>query len=407
MNKPIKLLYLTYQENILRSGILYTQVIRMLENMRVKDHDVEITLLSFLSPMLLWRERNELRNLRIRLSESDINLITLPMLIPSFWNWLPQLLIPLWIIPVLLISLYRGVTTIHTRGYCAGFLGCMTARLLNCRIVFDPRGPFADEMVMNRTWNREGRTYRIWRRLEGWLIKRSDAVIGVTPEFRDEYRERGAREAFFVPNRADTQRFAAANRVYHSISQSAAVTKPCTLLFIGEMHAVWNDPGLVIQHYTTLNQLKLDARLRLITRASFDTVQQLLLANGVDPGRVEHLSGNPEDMPRLMQGSSLGLIFRAVDVHSSWPVKIAEYLAAGIPLIVDKSMRGLPVDIIHRNRLGFVADSDNLQTYEQVADIMESWSTWSQRCIEYAQRRLDIGSTSRQYLRVYRRLTQG
>ena len=407
MKKPVKLLYLTYQENILRSGILYTQVIRMLECMRENAPKAEITLLSFLSPQLMWRERKGLSTLRARLTESNIGLITLPMLIPSFWRWFPQLLIPLWIIPVTLVGLYIGATTIHARGYCAGFIGCIAAKLVRCGIIFDPRGPFPDEMVMNQTWSRDGATYRVWKKIETWLIRKSDAVIGVTPEFRDEYRQRVARHSYFVPNRADTRRFTAAVESYRSTDQFVKRLNTCTLLFIGEMHAVWNDPELVIHHYKALNNLNLQAKLRLITRASSDSIQPILLTNGVDLGSVEHLSGNPEDMPYLMQGSSLGLIFRAVDVHSSWPVKIAEYLSAGIPIVVDKSMRGLPVDIITRYKLGFVADTENLQTYQIAADIMENWAHWSQRCIDYARRRLDIASTSRQYLRIYRQTLTG
>jgi len=103
-----------------------------------------------------------------------------------------------------------------------------------------------------------------------------------------------------------------------------------------------------------------------------------------------------------MQGATLGLIMRAINIHSIWSVKIAEYLAAGIPILADRSMTGLPLIIILKHRLGFVADPRQLEDYAIVSEIIRDWEQWSDRCREYARRRLDIRSTARQHLRIYR-----
>ena len=85
MKPSIRLLYLTYHENILGSGILYTQVIRMLERMGETGGVESITLLSFMSPQLLLRERKGFARLKERLRGSGITLIALPMLILTTW----------------------------------------------------------------------------------------------------------------------------------------------------------------------------------------------------------------------------------------------------------------------------------------------------------------------------------
>lgn len=407
MNRPLKLLYITYHENILRSGILYTQVIRMLENMRTYNGKMQIVLLSFMSPQLLWRERDCFRSLKRRLAGSDIRLIILPMLIPASWNWFFQTIILLWVIPVLIVVKHFGCDIIHPRGYSAAGISLVISRLLGIPFLFDPRGPFPEEMVMNRRWKTSCLTFKLWKKTENRLIREAGSVIGVTPEFRDEYKNRGAARADFVPNRADVKRFAEAVSAYRTSNEFDKAQDQCELLFIGELHAVWNDPALVARHFATLSRLRSGSRLKLLTRADFRRVEGILRGHGIEPEQVIHKSGTPQEMSQLMQGARLGLIFRAVDVVSSWPVKMAEYLAAGIPLLVDRTMVGLPVDIVRKNNLGFLASPDRDDDYIPVKDIMNDWIRWSDRCIHYAQRRLDISSTSRQFLRIYRKVTAG
>ncbi len=404
MTRGVRLLYITYHENVLGSGILYTQVIEMLERLRSLEEDASIVLLSFMSPQLLWRERAGFKALGSKLENAGIRFIALPMLVPTPSPIGLQFFICLWLLPVLLTALYYNSRVIHSRSYIAGMLGLAASTLLGVPLVFDPRGPFPEEMIMNGVWRRSSVTFRIWKKLEGLLIRRAGATIGVTPEFRDEFRRRGAQRSVFVPNRTDTTRFHNAVREFRESGPGRPGVR-CELLFIGEMFAVWNDPYLVAKHFIALLKHHPNARLRLITRAGIERALDYLAARGVDPSRVLHQSGAPQEMPRLMQGATFGLIFRAVDIHSMWSVKFAEYLAAGIPIIVDRSMVGLPVEIIRRRRLGFIADPDRPDDYRIVDDILASWREWSDRCIEYARRRLDVRSTSRQFLRLYRILT--
>jgi len=397
-------LYVTYNENVLRSGLLYTQVIRVLELMRTSGRIGSVVLLSIMSPQLLWRERRSFSELKLRLSQSGIRLIRFPMLIPQCWSWVtfPGLL--LWTLPIVLVGLLYRRNIIHPRGYAAGLLGMLAAGVLGITFLFDPRGPYPEEMVMNRVWRKEGPTFRLWKWIEGRLIRDADAVVGVTPEYRDEFHTRGARRARFVPNRADCERFSTDKK---SSVQSGSYNRnvgPCELLFIGELDSVWNNPTLIAQHFEAVVKRHPSARLRLITRARVDNVLSELEKRGINTNAVIHRSGTPEEMPELMKGASFGLFFRAVEVRSLWPVKFAEYLAAGIPLLVDDGMVGLPVALVTKHRLGFVARPDVPDDYAAMDEILNNWDVWSERCAQFARRKLDIRSTVRQFIRIYRQV---
>ncbi len=109
MKRPPRLLYVTYNENVLRSGLLYSQVVRVLELMRASGRIGPVVLLSIMSPQLLWRERRGFGELKRRLSRSGIHLIRFPMLIPQRWGWVTFPALLLWALPVILVALLAGL----------------------------------------------------------------------------------------------------------------------------------------------------------------------------------------------------------------------------------------------------------------------------------------------------------
>ncbi len=402
MRKKINLLYLTYHENILYSGILYTQVVRMLESMRQKNKAIEITLLSFLSPQSLFRGWRELIDLKKRFKAQNIRLILLPMLVPAFWHGIFHFLMLLWLIPVLMVIRRYHCNILHPRGYVTAWFSLIANRLTGVPFIFDPRGEFPRERVFNGVWKETGMTYKFWTWLENKFIRLSSCVIGVTPEYRDLYLSRGAAKACFIPNRADTARFAEAVNRFRASEEFKNMNERYQLLYTGEFHTVWNHPKLVAPHFNALKRMRSEANLLLISRSDREEMKRILRDYNVDIDSVVIKGGSPVKMPELMQGSTLGLVFLAENVVSIWPVKFAEYLAAGIPVVSESSMKGLIVRILVEKKLGMVIDLNRESPYERIDDLAANWHEYSDRCLSYAKRRLDISSTARQFLRIYR-----
>ena len=412
MKPSIRLLYLTYHENILGSGILYTQVIRMLERMGETGGVESITLLSFMSPQLLLRERKGFARLKERLRGSGITLIALPMLILTTWSWVLQLAMLLWTIPVLIVAVSKRCNIIHPRGYGAGILALTVSKLLGVPYVFDPRGLYPEERVINGVWSDRGITFRLYKYLETTLIRDASATIGVTTGLRDDFRVRNAKMACFIPNRADIEAWTKAAEVYRMSAQYDPKAAKCILLFTGELFSRWYDPAVLVRHYRAVKCHCPDVKLSMFTQLKAEKVYVSLIKLGVSKDEFSCRSGRPAEMPELIQGATLGLIITneqrsgwpAKFAESIWPVKFAEYLAAGIPVLMDENLLGLPPKLVKRHRLGLVVNPNRVEDYRQVGEILSDWEAWSDRCIAYAKRRLDIKTTAKQHLRIYRQI---
>lgn len=388
---------MTYNENVLRSGVLLSQVRRMLTELRLRKEIGYIRLVSFISPRLWWRERRGFKELGRELARANIDFRVSWMLAAQSWNWLAIPMIVLFCFPILLAHLINGsFNIIHCRSYGAGLLGFLTSRFTGTRYVFDPRDPYPDELVINGSWTENGITYRLWKKIESVLIRKSDCVIGVTPDYRDVFRKQGARRSYFVPNRGDVARFTPDSNI-------APTGKP-VFLFTGDMSGGWYPPRQVAIHFLKIKSAIPDLRLKLVTVSDPEMVRAELRSAGLDDNDWTIESARPEEMPGKIAGATFGLIL-ALKPTGNWPVKYAEYLAAGVPVVVEHEVGQHITRPVDRWGMGIVLNDDDERIQRQAIEIIDQSAVHSQRCLSYARLKLDISHTAQQFARIYRQLS--
>jgi len=397
--KPVRLLYLTYNENVLDSGILYNQVNRMLTEM-AKRHDIEyIRLLSFISPRLWLGRRQGYMKLRLNLHNKGIDFRVRLMPAAQTWKWLAVPTFTICCLPVVLIHILFGrFDIVHARGYGASLLGYLATRLVTLKFIFDPRGPFPDEMVYNGSWKADSFTLKLWKAIESKIVRSCDTVVAVTSYSRRVFLADNAKKAIFVPNRTDVDRFL-------STSKKSSIHR-IDFLFIGEMDSRWNSPERVIFHYKYLKHYKPELKLRLITRKDPNYVQNKLNDLGINKGDWTLEASRPDEIPDRIAGSGVGLVVanRSSAKWLAWPLKFAEYLSAGIPLVIEKTVGKEITDIVSRWKLGLIIDESDPESYSQISEIFDNHEGYKQRCIAYARKRMQISHSAAQYARLYREL---
>ena len=394
--RAIRLLYLTYNENVLESGILRSQVQEMLIEMTKRAEIAKIRLLSFISPRLWIRRRSGYNQLVRDLKRQGIDFRVRLMPAAQAWKWFGIPLFLFFCLPVLISHiLMGGFDILHARGYGAGLLSHLSAKITRIRFVFDPRGWFADEMVLNGVWKKNSFTYRLWKVIEAKLIRYSDCVVALTPRFKRDFIDMGSKKAIFAPSRLKVKRFSSASKNATEIRKD--------LLFIGQMDADWNSPVRVAAHFKRIKSVVPGLKLHLITFKDEAYVGKVLDENGVNRDDWSLESSLPDEMPRRMAGSGAGLTM-AYRPSGNWPMKFGEYLAAGVPVVVEKQIGEHITAPVRRYRLGAVIDENDLESYNEVAELFRCRSEYSERCIRYARLKLEISHTAAQYARLYKEI---
>ncbi|MFC2149975.1 hypothetical protein ACFLQV_00580 [Calditrichota bacterium] len=394
------LLYVTFGENVLESGILYCQVREMLISMKEARLVEQVHLISFISIRLWFRKRTEYKIMQKELAAKGIG-FSFPFSFSSQkWSWFSVPIAYCINLPILLrIVMKSGCNIIHSRSYMASYLAGKVSKITGIPYIFDPRGPYPEEMVANNRWRLSGKTYTTWKRIEQYISQTSSGVIGVTTQMRDDYKERGAKLSIFVPNRTNVSRFNA------NIAPSNE-TSDVTMIFNGELDTISYNPELIARIYSRFHMSTPNLKLQLLSRQHGDYVEKGLAKAGLESSQWTLASVNPGDMPNYLAKGHFGLVL-GIDHEKRWdvfPVKFAEYLAAGLPVLLDRNCGHFLSAFVQKHGIGIVFDKDDDSSFLQLGDMLKDYEEISKTCRTIVRTKLDISRSAQQYARLYKQI---
>jgi len=197
-----------------------------------------------------------------------------------------------------------------------------------------------------------------FRASEARFAARADHILCSAPVLAERMRTLApAERVHLLPNVADTEEFAKALQEGEIDADIAALPAP-RLVFAGAISAVKVDLGL----------------LRAVARRRRDWTIALVGPVGLgDPGTdVGSLAAEPnvhligsrryEELPSVLRGAAVGLIpyRRTVLTNSIFPMKVYEYLAAGLPVVATRlpSLVDLPEISVAEGADAFAAAVD-------------------------------------------------
>lgn len=281
----------------------------------------------------------------------------------------------------------RDIRVVHVRSYVPGAIA-LAGRLRGARLLFDIRGFWVDERVEGGLWRRGGVLYRLGKRVEKRLFARADAVVTLTeasvPQIR---RWLGPRDVpiVVIPTCAEVDRFADA---------SAPRTEACT---------VWAGS------LTTWYRFDLATRLAAAIDRPF-----LVLTRETDAARVAAptatvRSVRPEAMPDNLRPGDIGLclIRTSFSKQASAPTRLAEYLAAGMPVAVTPGVGGIE-ELVESEDVGVVIRDESPEGLVAAAERLEELASdpaVCARCTRIARERFSVDAGVDRYSALYRRLS--
>lgn len=205
--------------------------------------------------------------------------------------------------------------------------------------------------------------------VENFCIRRADLICSVGYMLAERRRQETGREVHVVPNGVDWHRFADA-REAGSFGE--------TLVYVGNL-IDWGGLEHAIEALSLMRDERPRLRLVLIgdgLPAYVDTLRALAEARGVSD-RVEFLGRQrPEALPALIGRGSIGLAnskpvpFRMY----ACPLKIMEYMAAGLPAISTSNTEGAA--ILARHACGVAVEFDPQSLAEGICYLLDDEERW-------------------------------
>jgi glycosyltransferase involved in cell wall biosynthesis len=366
-----RVLFISY--NGMLDPLGQTQVIPYLRELAKRG--VQFTLLSFERAAAFEgegvRKRDELKR---ELAEQGIE-----------WHWLryhQRPSVPATIYDVLAgirkaKSLVRRnrVGMVHARSHIPATIALALKRSLGTKMIFDLRGLMAEEYVDAEHWRKDSVPYRITKAAERRIFQETDAVVTLTERIwpiiteweglrgRDVHHE-------VIPCCVDLSLFKFSDEERAKRRAELSLGEKFTIVYSGSLDG-WYLTEKMAEFFAAFMRRRPDAHLVWLTNGSHDRVKELMKSRNVDQFSV--LSLPARLVPSYLSAADAGLSFikRCVSKLASSPTKNAEYLACGLPLIINAGI-GDSDTLIHDWKAGALLEEFTDDEYTRIGSLIET-----------------------------------
>jgi len=308
----------------------------------------------------------------------------------------------------LYIILKEKVGVVHARAVVSALAGFLPARLLGRRFIFDTRGIDSEEYVDAGSWRKGGLTHKTVAFLESMLTKYSDHVVVLTMKFleilKKKYHNRRIKFSV-IPCAVDTEKFKPKKE--SALARKMGIQDKKTIAYIGSM-GTWYMLPEMIDFFKCAVKLDKDVHFLILTQTDKKYVIDLIREKGLDSSRVTVDTVTYDSIPAYLSLCSAGIFFinPVFSKLSSSPVKFGEYLASGLPVIINRGI-GDTEEVVREDQVGIIVENFDEQSYNKAfndLNMLRKDTGLVDRCRLTAEKHLSLKRAVDKYADIYKSL---
>jgi glycosyltransferase involved in cell wall biosynthesis len=241
----------------------------------------------------------------------------------------------------LVSALRRRPQIVHARSYLPAAVADVIATLApDARLLFDCRGMLGDEYVDAGHWTRDRAEYKLLKLAESRLFRRSDGVVVLTRALAAWLQSQGAvgkqTQLSVIPCCTPIAKFEVDEAVRAEVRSELGVLPNEALLVYSGSLGTWYQQDEMAEFFGLVHQRMPGAKFLLLSKSPSATFEQAL-RTAVPEAKVIARAVTPSAMPRYLAAGDVGLSFimPCFSKKGSSPTKVAEYLAAGMPVVLN------------------------------------------------------------------------
>ena len=360
-----RVLFISY--NGMLEPLGQTQVLPYLRELAKRG--VKFTLLSFEKGKAFTPEgQRACEELKRELSEQGIE-----------WHWLRyhrRASLPATVYDVLVgircaSSLVRKnkIELVHARAYIPAAIALALKRKFGIKMIFDVRGLMAEEYVDARHWPKGGLRYRITKAAERRIFAATDAVVTLTERIWpiikewDGLKGRDVHHAI-IPCCVDLSLFKFSELERARVRTELALGDRFTFVYSGSLDG-WNLTEQTADFFAHIFRSRNNVYLLWLVTGSHERVRQLMAERGIGEDHFSVRSVMPREMASYLAAADAGICLnkRCLSRIASSPTKNGEYLACGLPIIINSGI-GDSDALVNESQAGVMIDDFNDREFD-------------------------------------------
>lgn len=310
----------------------------------------------------------------------------------------------------LYLALRHRPAVIHSRASIPAAMALAVSGISRIPFLYDADSRLSEEYADNGHWSRESMAFRITSRLEGAARKRADSLVVLSDRLRREFiDELGVTAPVeVIPCCVDLKRFR-----FDAAARDARRSE----LGIGEeklfVYAGKTGPRYLViemfEFFKAAREIAGPSRFLILTRDDEARFHEAATRSGVSRKDYIVRSAAHDEVVEWLSASDVALAFirSAGCERGASPIKIGEYLAAGLPVAITPAI-GDYSDLIELERTGVVVarlDSEGfIEAARRLSSLWGEREGLRERCAAAAQAVSLEAIGIPRYLSVYRGL---
>lgn len=310
----------------------------------------------------------------------------------------------------------KNISILHARSHVPAVMGALAkaSSREKIKLIFDIRGFFPEEYTDAGRWKENGRLYHSVKKVEKWLLKKSDAFIVLTekarqilfPESKETGFDKQGRPVEVIPCCVNLKKFDIDfGKARREIREKFGAGNRQVIAYVGSFGGYYLTKETA-DFYRIAKARDSETFALILTQSDPEMILPLLRESGYQETDYFIKKVKPAEIPHYLSAADYALSFikPSYSKLASSPTKNAEYLACGLPIIANSNVGDTAEQIIEHN-LGVVVDdfSDEVLTaaYEKIKQLDDI----SERCRRSAIALFDLEKIGgEKYRRIYRDL---
>jgi glycosyltransferase involved in cell wall biosynthesis len=278
------------------------------------------------------------------------------------------------------LSRLAPIRLVHAHNLYSAALALSVRRLHGYKVVLDYHGRIPEEYVYLGKGGERSR--RALERLERWAVRRADHVLAVSDSLSEYLQAAHAvpsANLTVVPCCTDSTTFRWDAAVRDETRQRLGLAQKLVCAHLGSFFE-WYEPELLVLLFKQLlQQAPGTAHLLVITTEAGKAHN--FLADRLPSGTFTARTANHADVPALLNASDIGflLLRSSPNIRTSSPVKFAEYLNCGLPVVITPAV-GDYSEFVRQNGVGRVLGPEQVMDPAFVREILEDRRAVAERC---------------------------
>jgi glycosyltransferase involved in cell wall biosynthesis len=308
----------------------------------------------------------------------------------------------------------HDIRLIHARSHVPAAMALLLQRCCGYKFLFDVRGLLAEEYVDGGNWRAGDLKFRLTKDMERAFFRRADEFVMLTQRIKDELvatepaLAKRADDITVIPCCVDPTRFDLPAEAVAAYRAQRGWNGRRVLTYVGKL-GLWYLPDEMAHFFAVAWQTDPCFFLQVLTQSDATSFRQALEKYGVPATAYDIRFATPEELSLILSASDAGLSFieACYSKLASSPTKNGEYLAAGLPVVINAGI-GDSDRQVEQHRLGVVlrefSEAEYWRAVYELCKLLDDSRT-AQRCRAFVERELSLQQVGGpRYANIYWRL---